>query len=189
MKSHINLASQPFRRDRPVFVASAAVAVVMILLLGGLIYIAAVERGQLADSRAEIAKLERQVNTLSSQQARLESVLRKPENAEVLERSLFLNALLYRKGISWTRIFADLEKAVPYNVRVMSIRPSVNAENQITLDMLVGADSQVPAIELLKNLEASPVFGHDVKLWNSIPPSQTEPLWRFRVSMTYAQKL
>ena len=189
MRSPINLASQPFRRDRPILVASGALALAMVVLLSALVYISSMERGQLTDARAEIAKLERQVATLSTSQSRLEGVLRKPENAEVLERSLFLNALLFRKGISWTRIFADLEKAVPYNVRVMSIRPSVNARNQITLDMLVGADNQVPAIELLKNLEASPVFGHDVKLWNSIPPSQTEPMWRFRVSMTYAQKL
>ena len=48
-----------------------------------------------------------------TEQARQDAILRQPENAEVLERSLFLNALLYRKGISWTRIFADLEKSFP----------------------------------------------------------------------------
>jgi len=66
-------------------------------------------------------------------------VLRRPENAEVLERSVFLNALLYRKGISWTRIFADLEKIVPWNVKVLAIRPSVNSENQVMLDMTLGS--------------------------------------------------
>jgi len=59
----------------------------------------------------------------------------------VLERSVFLNAVLYRKGISWTRIFADLEKTVPYNVKVLAIRPSVNSQNEVMLDMTVGADS------------------------------------------------
>ena len=50
---------------------------------------------------------------MTAEQAQLDAVLRKPENAEVLERSVFLNALLVRKGISWTRIFADLEKVLP----------------------------------------------------------------------------
>ena len=57
-------------------------------------------------------------------------MLRKPENAEVLERSVFLNALLVRKGISWTRIFADLEKVLPHNVRIIQIHPSVDAQNR-----------------------------------------------------------
>ena len=48
--------------------------------------------------------------------------LRRPQNADVLEQSVFLNALLKRKGISWTKIFADLEKVVPYNVRIIQIR-------------------------------------------------------------------
>jgi len=39
-----------------------------------------------------------------------------------MERSLFLNALIDRKAISWTKLFADLEKVVPYNVRLVSVR-------------------------------------------------------------------
>ncbi len=40
----------------------------------------------------------------------------------MLERSLFLNTLIERKAISWTKIFADLEKVLPYNVRLVSVR-------------------------------------------------------------------
>jgi type IV pilus assembly protein PilN len=106
----------------------------------------------------------------------------------VLERSLFLNALLFRKGISWTRIFADLEQTLPHNVRLISIRPFVNAQNQITLEMNVGAESPEPIIALLKALEESPLFG-SVYQHTSLPPSQSEPLYRYRVSVNYAQKL
>ena len=65
---------------------------------------------------------------MQPEQAELDAVLRKPENAEVLERSVFLNTLLLRKGISWTRILADLEKTMPHNVRIIQIHPSVDAE-------------------------------------------------------------
>ncbi len=188
MKVPINLATQPFRRDRPMLVGSALVAVLLLGLLGVLISISVVERGQLKDTHEEIARLEKRIRSLTTEQARLDAVLRRPENAEVLERSLFLNALLSRKGISWTRIFADLEKVVPYNVRVISIQPSANAQNQITLDMTVGTESPQPAIEFLKALQDSPLFG-GVYLHSSMPPSQTEPLFRYRVSVNYAQKL
>ena len=82
-------------------------------------------------------------------------MLRRPENAEVLERSVFLNALLLRKGISWTRIFADLEKVLPYNVRVIQIHPTVDSLNQVSLDMQFGAESPAPVIELLKTMADS----------------------------------
>jgi Tfp pilus assembly protein PilN len=188
MKYPINLATQPFRRDRPVLIGSSLVAILLVGMLGVLISISVMESGQLKDTRTDIARLQKRVRALSAEQARLDAILRQPENAEVLERSLFLNELLSRKGISWTRIFADLEKVTPYNVRVISIRPSANAQNQISLDMMVAAESPEPVIQFLKALEDSALFGG--VYWHSmVPPSQTEPLFRYRVSVNYAQKL
>ena len=188
MRIGINLASQPFRRDRPVAVGAALLSAALLVMLGALVWLARVDREQLKDSRAELVRLERQVRALESEEANQEAVLRRSENAEVLERSVFLNALLYRKGISWTRIFADLEKTLPYNVRLISVRPSVNAQNQVTLDMVVGSEAPEPVIGLLKALQDSPVFGM-VYLHSSLPPSQTNPLYQYRVSVNYAQKL
>ena len=112
----------------------------------------------------------------------------RPENARVFDEVLFINSLLYRKGISWTRIFSDLEEVVPHNVRLISVRPQVNAQNQILLEMVVGAQSQVPVIDMLKRMENSALFGATA-VHNWLPPAQTEPLYRYRVSVNYAQKL
>jgi len=188
MRIPINLASQPFRRDRAVLVASGALGILLAVLLVFLLSLNSLEGVQVAETRKEIARLESKIRAVSAQQARQDAILRKPENAEVLERSLFLNALLYRKGISWTRIFADLEKVVPYNVRIMAIRPSVAGPNQVSLDMTVGAEALGPIIELLKNLESSPSFGA-VYSHNTLPPTQTDKLYRCRVSVNYVQKL
>ena len=188
MKIGINLATQPFSRDRPVLVASGILAGLLVVLLAGLIYLGVNEKGELADARHNVDLLERKLKTVGTEQAQLDAVLRKPENAEVLERSQFLNALLYRKGISWTRIFADLEKVVPHNVRIMQIRPTLNSKNEVVLDMQVGTESPEPLIALLKALEGSPLFG-PAYLHTSSPPSQSEPLWKYRVSVNYAQKL
>jgi Tfp pilus assembly protein PilN len=184
----INLASEPFRRDRAVLVASGALGVLLIVLLVFLLSLNSLESGEVAETRKEIARLDARLSALSAQQARQDAILRQPENAEVLERSLFLNALLYRKGISWTRIFADLEKVVPYNVRIMAIRPSVAGPNQISLDMTVGSETPVAVIDLLKNLESSPRFGA-VYSHSLLPPTQTDKLYRCRVSVNYVQKL
>ncbi len=188
MKIGINLATQPFRRDRPVLVIGAVLGTALSILLVLLIYLSVNESGERADARRGVDQLQRRLKLISAEQQKLDAVLRRPENAEVLERSQFLNALLYRKGISWTRIFADLEKVVPHNVRIMQIRPTLNSKNEVVLDMQVGTESPEPLISLLKTLEDSPVFG-PAYLHTSAPPSQSDPLWKYRISVNYGQRL
>src|SRR5579885_1454422 len=187
MKIPINLASQPFRRDRPYLVASVAVCILCTATLAVLLLLAAADRAQFADLRHEVDRLNSELRKTAAEQARLDAVLRRPENAEVLERSVFLNALLQRKGISWTRIFADLEKVLPYNVRVIQIHPAVDARNRVSLDMQVGAESPMAVIEFLKALAVEPFSNPQ---WSTQQaPTQSEPLWRYRISVEYGQKL
>ncbi len=185
----INLASEPFRRDRPLLVGSAALAVVLSLLLIYQVTAIVSERHQAADIRVAIDRQNAQLRTIAAQQAALNARLRRPENAEVLERSLFLNTLIERKAISWTKIFADLEKVMPYNVRLVSVRlPEVDTNNQVLLDMVVGAKEVPPILDLLKRLEGSPQFG-PTSVQSSAPPSQTDPFYRYHVTVSYAQRL
>jgi type IV pilus assembly protein PilN len=185
----INLASEPFRRDRPVLIGSAALAIVLLVLLGVQVTAIISQRHQAADLRISIDRLNAQLRTVAAQQNQLNATMRRPENAEVLERSVFLNTLIDRKAISWTKIFADLEKVMPYNVRLVSVRlPAVNSSNQVLLDMMVGAKDAQPILELLKHLEAAPQFG-PYSVPSVTPPSQTDPFFRYRVTVSYAQKL
>jgi len=184
----INLASEPFRRDRPMIIASASVGVLLALLLAVLVWLAMAERDNAGQSRELIARSDGQLRTMATEQAKLEAVLRRPENAEVLDRNRFVNELLLRKAISWTRIFSDLEKVVPHNVRLISVRPQLTINNELLLDMQVGAQSSEPVLRLLRELEASPLFG-TTAMHNWLPPSQSEPLYRYSVSVSYAQRL
>jgi type IV pilus assembly protein PilN len=188
MKIPINLASQPFRRDRPMLVASVAVCVLLLGSLVALIALASTDNAQMADVRKDVGQLRAQIATASKQQAEYDAVIRKPENAEVLERSVFLNTLLYRKGISWTRILADMEKTMPPNVKILNIQPYVTGRNQITLNLQVGSEAPEPVITFYKALEGSPLFG-GVNQNVYQPPSQAEPLYRYRFTVNYAQKL
>jgi hypothetical protein len=54
--------------------------------------------------------------------------------------------------------------------------------------MLVGAESAEPVIGLYKAMENSPLFGA-VTQQSYLPPSQAEPLHRYRFMVNYAQKL
>lgn len=188
MKVALNLATRPFGRYRAFYAASAvagavlfAAAVVMVAM-----FVSSYRRSpELARQEAEYR---RQLSALAQKQAELEGILRRPQNSAVLERSIFLNELLYRKGISWTRTFADLEALMPPRVRLISVRPQVTPDNEVGLDMQIGTETREAFVEFLKGLEGSDLFRSPV-LYNDNPPTENQPLFRFRVSVIYEQKL
>ena len=74
MKIPINLASQPFRRDRRHGGGSVAVGVLLVALLGVLVSLAMADARQVAELRQDIAALERAgPATLNAEQARARS--------------------------------------------------------------------------------------------------------------------
>jgi type IV pilus assembly protein PilN len=188
LRAQINLSSEPFRKDRVFLVASAAVAAGLAALLIVLVSVAINDRHQMKASLSALEKANRELASIEMQQNRLSRDLLKAGNADVLERSQFINLLLYRKGISWTRLFADLETVVPANVRVISVRPQVDAQDHIALDLVLGAETQKPVVDLLTRFESSEVFG-STAVSVILAPSQTDPLFRYRVTVNYAQKL
>ncbi|HXF26327.1 MAG TPA: hypothetical protein VN610_03595 [Bryobacteraceae bacterium] len=185
----VNLASEPFRRSRAALVGSiSAIVILVVLLLGQFVYILS-RRGEAATTRTELAQLNRQLAAISREQDKLDTTLRQPQNAEVLDYSVFLNTLIERKAISWTKLFADLEKVIPYDVRIISVRlPQIDNQNHVQLDMIVGAKDPAPVVRMIKLFEASPLFGPTV-LHNSSPATQNDPLVHYRVTVSYAQRL
>lgn len=189
MRIPINLSSEPFRKDRPLFIASTACAIFLVALLGVMISLIMNERERAKDARVAVEKLTAQAQLAASEQAKLDEFLRQPANAQVLAQSQLLNALIERKSISWTRIFADLESVMPYDVRLISVRlPAINSRNEVMLDMVVGAKDPTAVIGFFKRLEESPLFG-PIEGHSSLPPSQNETLFRYVVTVNYAQKL
>lgn len=189
MRVPINLASEPFRRDRPMLAASTALAVVLAGLLGVLVFLILGERAQVRETRDSVARFNAEVQSIDLEQSRLEQTLRQPDNAQVFQRSLLLNTLIERKSISWTRLFGDLGSVMPYNVKVIQIRlPQINSRNEVSLDMKLGSQDWVPLNDLVKALEESPLFG-PVAVRDADTPSQNQPLYQYSVSVSYGQKL
>lgn len=184
----INLATQPFRRNRALVVAGTATALLLVAVFALLINIILNQRDAARESRELMAQVEAQLKAVNLEHARLEAQLHQPANSAVLDRGVFLNSLLVRKGVSWTRLFEDLANVFPGNVRLVAVRPYISGENVIQLDMVVGSQTPEPVIDLLKRLENSPLFGA-TSLLSSQPPAQNEPLYRYRLSVSYAQKL
>ena len=158
MRLDINLASQPYEDARQFWLRwGTGLAVAAILTLALLTFTisdwfaARRDHAQIADLRAQIAQRDRK-----RQQA--EEFLNRPENRSTRDQSQFLNQLIERKSLSWTRVLEDLERVMPTRVHLISIHPELDEENQLNLKMVVGGDSRDKAIELAHRMEDSGHF-------------------------------
>lgn len=188
MQVELNLATQPFGNRRLFWMVYGMAAVVLVVLAGALVF----QYSRNYDAAPEVVRREAALRAdlarLSSTESQLRRTLQDPANAPVLERSMFLNDLLYRKGISWTQTFADLEKVLPPRVLMMSIRPEVTVENKVRLEMQVGAETPQDFLEFMRTLESSELFGPP-GMSTIAPPNENEPLYRYQVTVNYEQRL
>lgn len=188
MKLNINLASEPFARKRPILVATAVLSVLLLLSLMLLVYLNIANRWEARETREHIAILQKDLDKVQREQSAHQKVLTDPRYAEALEQTVFINSLLHRKGVSWTRLFDDLNTVLPFNVRVMRIRPQVAPDNHVSLDMDVAAETGEPVVQMLRRMEASPLFG-PTEVHTSTAPTEGDPTFRYRISVSYTQKL
>lgn len=158
MRLNINLASQPYEDARQFWmrwgtglgVASLLTLALLSVTISGW-FAARRDHATIAGYRAQIGERDRT-------RMRAEEFLNKPENRETRDESQFLNELIERKALSWTLVLEDLEKVMPARVHLISIRPELDENHQLTLKMLVGGDSRDKAIELAKRMEESRRF-------------------------------
>ena len=188
MRFELNMATRPFGRRRLVGMLSGLAAVVLAAAAALMMTVYSQQRDLPSELILRQAEIRADLAALVAEQARLRGTLQDSANSIVLERSMFLNRLLRRKGISWTRTFADLESLFPPRVQMMQIRPEVTASHTVALSMQVGAETPADFIELLKALENSELFDSP-NLRGSAPPSDSQPLFRYQLTVNYDQQL
>jgi len=108
-------------------------------------------RGDEQNARVEAESLEKHV-------AALESRMDRPEATAKLNEIGFLNGLIARKDLSWTRLFANLEDMVPDSVHLISLRPDVVGSGPVVLHLDVVGRSIADVSRFIEALEKSPEF-------------------------------
>ena len=186
MRFRINLASQPYENARRFF-TQWGLALAALFIVSGLLVYAAAKSWRVSHALARSVDDERaRLDTLNAQEKADLAILNKEENRDLRDRSQAINALILRKGFSWTRIFSDLEKIMPTRLHVIAITPQLTPAEQIELRMQVGGDSREKAIELLQNLEKAPDF-REARLVTetSVPKGTAGDQFGFEYSAVY----
>jgi type IV pilus assembly protein PilN len=158
MRLNINLATEPYEDARRFWMVWGSLVGLLVLITIALAWITASATAGSRTVGRHIEQLRKEIAELDRERAAAEAVLNRPENRDTRDRSRFINGLIARKAFSWTQVFSDLEKIMPPRVRVVSIRPEVNAESQLELHLEAIGDSRDKAIDLVRRMEQSPTF-------------------------------
>ncbi len=158
MRLNINLATHPYEDAREFWtrwgLAVALLALVTVALLGWTV------RGWIAAGRDRhnIAELQQMIAGRDHERAEAQTFLEMTANRSTRDQSEFLNNLIRRKSFSWTLVFEDLERVMPPNLHVVSLRPEFNEQNAMLLDMRVLGENRSAAVDLVHRMEGSSRF-------------------------------
>ena len=160
MRLDINLATRPYEDARRILGAlglrrGRCWRVLTLFLLGWTVR----ELDQCRKrSPGASRELQQQIAERDQERAQAQAFLDMAANRSTRDQSQFLNGLIQRKAFSWTRVFEDLEQVMPPNLHVVSLRPELNEQNQMELDMKVAGDTRAAAVELVHRMEGSKHF-------------------------------
>jgi Tfp pilus assembly protein PilN len=156
--SDLNLSTQPFPAYRLATIALVSILAVLVVVT---IWQASgfVQYSNLARSIRPVERESRvEAEALGKRVAELETPLNRPESTAKLNEIGFLNHLILRKNLSWTKLFAVLEEIVPNNVHFTNLTPNIGANGTVTLSLGVRARSIADVTEFVRRVEKSPLF-------------------------------
>jgi hypothetical protein len=158
MRLDINLATHPYEDAREFWarwgLGVGALGVLTLILVSFAVH-GWVKAGR---DRQTIRHLQQQIAERDRERAQAQMFLELDINRSTRDQSQFLNGLIERKAFSWTHVFEDLERVMPNSLHVVSLKPELNEQNQLQLEMKVAADNRAGAVDLVHRMEGSKHF-------------------------------
>ena len=166
MATKLNLATKPFsNRSLPWVVTTF----VILLSLACLILIVRAT----SNARVQSETVQKDINNLSQQEQVLRKQAQEVKNSLTAEQLQTLEAahtLVDRKHFSWSRLFADLESALPGTVRVKRIAvrgvATRNEETLAELELTVVAKSPATVTDMIADMDRIGIFQADLRSQN-----------------------
>ncbi len=166
MTNKINLASKPFtNRALPWIVTS-------IILLGSLVALVFVIQAS-SRARSQAAVIEAEIRNLRLEEKGLEQKANNVKQSLTPQQFQALRAsheLVDRKKFSWSRLFVDLESALPGEVRVTRIgvrEVAARGEQTVAeLDLTVVAKSSITVTDMIADMDRTGIFQANLRAQN-----------------------
>jgi len=161
--NHLNLASKPFNNKTLPW--TLAIFVAFVSLISVIFIVRATSQAQ---TRANEIQVE--INDLRQKEQAVRQRAEEVKDSLTIEQRQTLNAahvLVNRKRFSWSRLFADLEAALPANVKVarISVREvgTHAAQTVAELDLAVFAKSSQTVTDMIAQMDQSGIFNAELR--------------------------
>ena len=158
MITKLNLSSTPFRNRALPWTVTAVVTLFSVVAL---VFIAKWTFDTNAQAQAagrDVAQLRQQADALNKRADEIKSTLT-PEQQRGMKSA---HALVDRKQFSWSRLFADLESALPGTVRVTRITVkgvrTQDARTVTNLELVVASKNPATVTQMIEDMERQGIF-------------------------------
>jgi hypothetical protein len=183
--SRPNLARSPFVDSRPIWITGAVLGVLALALtlVNVLQFFSA--RGQETTLRARMATLrvKREALRKDVEDAgrRLGAVDWKRLDGEVAS----VSGVVGKRRLAWSDLLSDLERVVPWDVRLVSISPAFNDKGEITVVLRGVASSRQAWLNLLARCFADDHFSEPVPMSEEAPGANNAQGYSFDLRVKY----
>lgn len=179
-----NLASRPFLNTRPVWVLTIVAAALTLGLAAVDVHLYLANERSLANQLARRRELAERHSSLESEAQKAVAELKKIPWSSLDTRVNRLNLILREHSFSWLGMLSDVERVMPYAVRLVRIGPSIG-EERVSLAIDGAARNRDAMLEFIDNLIADPSFDHPIPESERTPEDSTSGEYEFSLVVDY----
>ena len=126
----LNLASRPFRNNTLLWMGHGLAVVLLASLTFWTVSTFIENTRRLRDLDSSMTSAESRMADLKRRSERAENGIRKYDVRYLEVQTAKANDVIVRKALSWTKLFNLMEKLLPYEVRMVSIRPVYHSDKE-----------------------------------------------------------
>ena len=179
-----NLASRPFLNVRPVWIVTAASVAIALLFAALNIFSYVSANRTLASQLAEYGRLEAQRDTLRREVRAQVTSLDKVPWKSLADRVNATNLVLREGSFSWLDLLDDIERVMPYEVRLTRIAPSLGPDG-VSLNLAVVCRTREAMLQFLENLVKDPSFANPIPVREELPEGSQTAAYDLTLKVDY----
>jgi type IV pilus assembly protein PilN len=179
---HLNLASKPYRDERPFYAAVVLLVLALGFLLINNVQTAVQYFSATRNTRTEIADLQKAIAAEEKKSADAQAQIKKLDLRALNSRVSYVNAEIAERAFSWSALLDQLERVLPNNVKITTLTPTIGKDGETHLLMACVAKDGSGLIRFLNNLLAN---GHFARPFPQTEAKMQDGSYQFSIAVDY----
>jgi hypothetical protein len=155
-----NLSTRPFYNERGVHALLGIAALILVILTAYNLFEIVVLTREQSELGGKATAAESRARDLRAHAAQVRQTIDTKKLDAISGEAREANAIIGQRLFSWTELLNRLETTLPEDVRIVSMRPSVDTDGNITVQMIVTSRRFVDIDTFFKNLEGTGAFAN-----------------------------